>query len=211
MQTLRVIGEIPSRWELHTFYLFWSDFLGEYQEKPGDCLSPPGKSQNRNLFVFFLSIGIDPLNWQSFIEIGGMACPVLYWKTLEHVSKLLCQTQFKIFITIYREININCWEWEIVAWEKETTIRDYQLVFLSRWATASQRSVFLSKWRNNCAEDFTEFVYSLWSTIERDASLYHSSDHFGLEICARKLEEHTKMLITINHCLKIPLQTCLRC
>ena len=29
------------------------------------------------------------------LEIGGMACPVLYWKTLKHVSKLLCQTQFK--------------------------------------------------------------------------------------------------------------------
>ena len=109
-----------------------------------------------------------------------MACPVLYWKTLKHVSKLLCQTQFKIFLTIHREININYWEWEIVAWEKEITMRDYRLVFLNRWATACQRSVFLSKWRNNCAEDFKEFVYSPWSTIERYASVYHSSDHFVL-------------------------------
>ena len=61
------------------------------------------------------------------------------------------------------------------------------------------------------AEDFTEFVHSLRSTIERGASVYHASDHFGSEICARKLEEHTKILITINHYLKIPLQTCLRC
>ena len=69
---------------------------------------PPEKTKIEIFLSLFLSIGIDPLNWQSFIEIGGMACPVLYWKTLEHVSKLLCQTQFKIFITIYREININC-------------------------------------------------------------------------------------------------------
>ena len=30
------------------------------------CL-PPGNNQNRNQFVF-LSFGVDPLNWQSFIE-----------------------------------------------------------------------------------------------------------------------------------------------
>ena len=39
----------------------------------GGGLSPPGKNQNRNQFVF-LSFGVDPLNWQSFIEIGEMAC-----------------------------------------------------------------------------------------------------------------------------------------
>ena len=90
------------------FTYFEAISLVNTRKNRGDGLSPPGKSQNRNLFVFFLSIGIDPLNWQSFIEIGGMACPVLYWKTLKHGSKLLCQTQFKIFLTIYREININC-------------------------------------------------------------------------------------------------------
>ena len=36
-------------------------------------LSPPGKNQNRNRFVF-LSFEVEPLNWQSFIEIGEMAC-----------------------------------------------------------------------------------------------------------------------------------------
>ena len=39
----------------------------------GSGLSPPGKNQNRNHFVF-LSFGVDPLNWQSFTEIGEMAC-----------------------------------------------------------------------------------------------------------------------------------------
>ena len=29
-------------------------------------LSPPGKNHNRNQFIF-LSFGVDPLNWQSFI------------------------------------------------------------------------------------------------------------------------------------------------
>ena len=36
----------------------------------GDGISPPGKNQNRNQFIF-LSFGVDPL---SFIEIGEMAC-----------------------------------------------------------------------------------------------------------------------------------------
>ena len=39
----------------------------------GVGLSPPGKNQNRIQFVF-LSFGVNPLNWQSFIEIGVMAC-----------------------------------------------------------------------------------------------------------------------------------------
>ena len=48
------------------------------------------------------------------------------------------------------------------------------------------------------AEDFTEFIYSIRGTIERGASVYHAFDHFGLEICAKKLEEHTRMIITIS-------------
>ena len=38
----------------------------------------PGKNQNTNQFVF-LSFGVDPLNWQSFIEIGEMACSTTAW------------------------------------------------------------------------------------------------------------------------------------
>ena len=48
------------------------------------------------------------------------------------------------------------------------------------------------------AEDFTEFIDSLRSIVERTASVYRASDHVGLEICARKLEEHTRMLIAIS-------------
>ena len=43
----------------------------------------------------------------------------------------------KTDVAIYREININCWQ-------REITMRTYRLLFLSRWATARQRSVF---WR----------------------------------------------------------------
>ena len=35
---------------------------------------------------------------------------------------------------------------------------------------------------------------SLRSVVERTASVYRASDHVGLEICARKFEEHTRML-----------------
>ena len=48
------------------------------------------------------------------------------------------------------------------------------------------------------AEDFTEFIDSLRSIVERTASVYRASDHVGLEICARKLEENTRMLIAIS-------------
>ena len=40
-------------------------------------------------------------------------------------------------------------------------------------------------------EDFTyRVIDSLRSIVERTASVYRASDHVGLEICARKLEEH---------------------
>ena len=38
----------------------------------------------------------------------------------------------KADVAIYLELNINCCEGEIVAGEKEFTIQDYRLVFLSR-------------------------------------------------------------------------------
>ena len=59
--------------ELHTFYLFEAISLVKTKKNRGGGLSPPGKNQNRNRFVF-LSFGVGPLNWQSFIEIGEMAC-----------------------------------------------------------------------------------------------------------------------------------------
>ena len=55
------------------------------------------------------------------------------------------------------------------------------------------------KWRSNLvAEDFTDLIDSLRSIVERTASVYRASDHVGLEICARKLEEHTRMLIAMS-------------
>ena len=63
----------------------WSDFLGENQEKPGVVYLPPEKTK-QNQFIF-LSFGVDPLNWQSFIEIGEMACSTTAWCTRGHALK----------------------------------------------------------------------------------------------------------------------------
>jgi len=49
--------------------------------------------------------------------------------------------------------------------------------------------------------DRPEFFYSLGCIIERTASVYHASDLVGLnivEICVRRLEEHTKMLVATS-------------
>ena len=48
------------------------------------------------------------------------------------------------------------------------------------------------------SEDLKEFINSLASIVERTISVYCACDHVGLEICARKLEEHTRMLIAIS-------------
>ena len=50
-------------------------------------LSPPGKNRNRNRFVF-LSFGVDPLNWQSFIEIGEIACSTTARCSRGHATNL---------------------------------------------------------------------------------------------------------------------------
>ena len=78
---------------------------------------------------------------------------------------------------------------------------------------SSQRRVFwrdyLSslKWRSNfVAEDFTDLIDSLRSFVERTASVYRASDHVGLQICARKFEEHTRMLIAISQSQNSSLQ-----
>jgi len=67
-------------WELHTFCLHWGNFLGKNLVKPGGDPPPTGKIQNRNHCVF-LSFGVDPLYWLSFIEIGEMACSRPAWCT----------------------------------------------------------------------------------------------------------------------------------
>ena len=48
------------------------------------------------------------------------------------------------------------------------------------------------------SEDLTEFFDSLRTAIERTASVYHASDLVGLEICERRLEENTRMLVAIS-------------
>ena len=64
----------------------------------GGGLSPPGKNQNRHQFVF-LSFGVDPVNWQSFIEIGEMTHSTTAWCSRGHAVDFLLVRQnldFKI-------------------------------------------------------------------------------------------------------------------
>ena len=53
-------------------------FLCENQEKPEGGLSLPRNNQNTNQFVC-LSFGVDPLTWQTVIEIGGIKCRTTAW------------------------------------------------------------------------------------------------------------------------------------
>ena len=54
----------------------------------GGDLPPPWKIQNQNQCIF-LSFGVDPLYWLSFIEIGEMACSRPAWCTHEHALEVL--------------------------------------------------------------------------------------------------------------------------
>ena len=42
-------------------------------------------------------------------------------------------------------------------------------------------------------EELEEFLVSLSNTINRTAAVYYSSDFVGLEMCERRLEEHTRV------------------
>ncbi|PFX26299.1 Collagen-like protein 7 [Stylophora pistillata] len=61
-------------------------FFSENREKPGGGPSTPGNNQSRNQFVIW-SLWVDPLNWQSFIEIGEMACITTAWSSRGHLLK----------------------------------------------------------------------------------------------------------------------------
>ena len=46
-------------------------------------------------------------------------------------------------------------------------------------------------------EELEEFLFSLSNIINRTAAVYHASDLVGLEICERRLEEHTRVLVAV--------------
>ena len=63
-------------------------FLSENPRKPGGVVYLPSRNNaNRNHFAI-LSFGVDPLDWQSFTEIGEMVCSTTAWCSLGHAIKL---------------------------------------------------------------------------------------------------------------------------
>ena len=53
------------------------------ENREGGGLSAPGNNEKRNHSAI-LSFRVDPLNWQSFIEIGEMACSMTAWRSRGH-------------------------------------------------------------------------------------------------------------------------------
>ena len=68
------------------FTYFKAISLVKTKKNRGVVYLPPGKNQNRVQFVF-LSFGVAPLNWQSFTEIGEIACSTTAWCSRGHVLK----------------------------------------------------------------------------------------------------------------------------
>ena len=86
------------------------------------------------------------------------------------------------------------------------TVRDYQLVFHEP-ASKYQSAVHILRWSNQMADhlsldDVREFLISPSNTIGRTVTVYHVSDLVGLEICARRLDEHTGYL-SLYRCHKV--------
>ena len=83
---------------------------------------------------------------------------------------------------------------EIIDWVFSEPVSHYQ----SAESILAGFSLILKMAEQLSPEDFTEFIDFLTSIVERTASVYRASDHVGLEICAGKLEQHTRMLIAIS-------------
>ena len=63
-------------------------FLSENPRKPGGVVYLPSRNNaNRNHFAI-LSFGVDPLDWQSFTEIGEMVCSTTAWCSRGHALKI---------------------------------------------------------------------------------------------------------------------------
>ena len=74
---------------------------------------------------------------------------------------------------------------------------------MSQRVSTSQRFTFYVDQSNQMAnhlslDDVREFLISPSNTIGRTVTVYHVSDLVGLEICARRLDEHTGVLVAIS-------------
>ena len=78
--TLKAIRQIQLYWELHIFCPIWSNFYGKGVINRGGWSTSPLKDPkvNTNQFVFS-SFGVDPLNWENFMEIGEVAYSSPAW------------------------------------------------------------------------------------------------------------------------------------
>ena len=91
---------------------------------------------------------------------------------------------------------INCWQWKIIVWEKEITIRDYRLVFseLVRHDQSAESifvrfSLILKNGRATLRAEDRVYWFSNEYCWKNRFRLYLASDHVGLEIYARKLTQ----------------------
>ena len=104
-------------------------------------------------------------------------------------------------------------ETEKLLSEKKITIGDYRLVFLCRRVSGFLVIQYLLAYTRSLAHSLREnlqnggYAYSteyprvfyfLSSTVERIGIVFSDSDLIGLEICHRRLDEHTKVLFPLS-------------
>ena len=103
----------------------------------------------------------------------------------------------------------NCQVWFVLTVDNEKSLCEkkespFEIIdcFFSEPVRQSAESILarFSKWQSMQlrADDYRVYWFSneyCWKNCFR---LYRASDHLGLEISARKLEEHTRMLVAIS-------------
>ena len=76
--------------------------------KASYILYPPGKKPKQKPLCL-LGFGVDPLNWQSFIEIGEMACSTTDRCSRGHTPKLILYNEISLSVK-FQDYFSHIWE-----------------------------------------------------------------------------------------------------
>ena len=139
--------------------------LVKTKKNRGVVFFPPGKNQNRKP-VSFWSFGVDPLNWQSFIEIGEMVCSTIARYSRGHALNKLPRIFSYMFLVrnhmiFLVQFGINK-HLQIFSKTKNWNLKKFTRGYLLWLPILMVRNIFCLKTKESVTEEFRAFSLCLF-------------------------------------------------